>query len=95
MPVFGAIVTLPAPTEPGAPSVAEVIRAVAASPGVAMVGEPTAGRLPLVIETDDRNGDELAWNALVAIPGVMALDLAFADFSDLPADPSACEGLPS
>ncbi len=95
MPVLGVVVTL-APeigTCPG--GLASFTDAIARTPGVAMVGEPDHGRLPLVLETEDREGDESVWAALVSLPGVLAVDLAFADFSDLSEPPSPLQGLSS
>ncbi|MDO9280689.1 MAG: hypothetical protein Q7U06_02205 [Pseudomonadota bacterium] len=84
MPILGAVVTLaPLPSH----VVPDVHAAIAAVPGVVALGEPIGPRLPIVIEIATRREDEAVIDALLAIPGVMGFDLAFADFSDLTGAP--------
>ena len=75
MPVLGVVVTHPEPLS--------ILAAVRASPGVASVGEPVRGRLPAVLDVPGRTDDEPLLDALRALPGVLAVDVAFADISDL------------
>jgi nitrate reductase NapAB chaperone NapD len=81
MPILGVVLTHPSPTS--------LVAAVRAIPEVAALGEPTPNRLPLVLHTTDKRADEPVLDALRALPGVLAVDLAFADFSDLVSDPVA------
>ncbi|MDP2316363.1 MAG: hypothetical protein Q8P41_25925 [Pseudomonadota bacterium] len=76
MPVLGVVLTHP---DPGA--LADLVRAI---PGVVLVGNPVSNRLPAAFETARKGDDEPLFEALRALPGVLAVDLAFADFSDLP-----------
>lgn len=75
MPVLGVVVTHPDPVS--------LVPGLRASPGIVAVGEPTPTRVPAVLEFADRRGDEPLLDALHALPGVLAVDIAFADFSDL------------
>lgn len=75
MPILGVVLTHPTPMR-----LADTVSAV---PGVIAVGEPTGNRLPAVLETAQKRDDEALLDALRALPGVLAVDLAFADFSDL------------
>ena len=90
MPILGAVVTLsPLPAH----VLADVRAAIAAVPGVAVLGVAVGPRLPVVIDIATRREDEAVITALLEIPGVMGFDLAYADFSDLidalpPASPS-------
>jgi hypothetical protein len=77
MPILGIVVTHPAPA-----AVAPLLREV---PGICAVGEPFAGRVAAVAETSRKQDDEPLFDALRALPGVLAVDLAYADFSDLSA----------
>lgn len=75
MPVLGVVITHPDP---------EALRpALAAVPGVRLVGDPSGPRLPVALQVARREDDEPLLDALRALPGVLAVDLAFADFSDL------------
>lgn len=84
MPILGAVVTLAPPTSTS--TRAHALAAVAAVPGVALVGGLAGARLPIVIETLRKQDDEGVFDALRAVPGVLMVDLAFADFSDLLAE---------
>lgn len=84
MPVLGVVVTLS--ERPAAREAA--LAAMRADPrltvGEAMGPAGSAGRrVPVVIDTIDRDEDRACWRALEALPGVDAIELAFADFSDL------------
>lgn len=81
MPILGVVVTHPSP--------ATLVEAVRDIPGVVAIGEPTPNRLPLALHTRDKRSDEPVLEALRALPDVLAVDLAFADFSDLVSDPPA------
>lgn len=89
MPVLGAVVTF------GSGSELDASRfAVGAVPGVVLIGEPEGARLPIVIETLTKHEDDDVMDGLFAIPGVLTVDLAFADFSDI-TGPAASTGSPS
>lgn len=78
MPVLGAVVNFASGAD-----LAASRSAVEAVPGVVLIGEPEGARLPIVIETLTKHDDEDVMEGLYAIPGVLTVDLAFADFSDL------------
>jgi hypothetical protein len=46
------------------------------------VGEPSLGRVPIVVETSDADEDRLVWEWLHAIPGVAVVVVAFIHFDD-------------
>lgn len=75
MPILGVVVHHPHPSE--------LIDFVSTLPGVSLCGEPGERRLPVVLETAQKNDDEPLFAALGALPGVVGVDLVFADFSDL------------
>ena len=76
MPVSGLVLTL-SPGDGG-----QVAQALGADPRVT-VGERAAQRLPVVTETDTM-GDHLdLWNELEGLDGVLQVELAFHDFSDV------------
>lgn len=77
MPILGVVLTHPAP--------ATLADAVAALPGFAALGTPAGSRLPTVFHTARKGDDEPLFDSLRALDGVLAVDLAFADFSDLTA----------
>lgn len=79
MPILGVVLTHPSP--------GDLIPSVRDISGVTAVGAPVANRLPAVLHTACKRDDEPLMDALRALPGVLAVDLAFADFSDLPTDP--------
>jgi len=59
------------------------VEALAADPRITL-GEAQRGRkLPLVTDTETLEEQQDLWRALVNIPGVLTLDLAFEDFSDV------------
>lgn len=78
MPVLGAVAHIS--PEPGLRL--KALAALAATPGLTF-GELQDDRVPLVIEALDRRDGDLRWEALGAMPGVLHLELAYADFSDL------------
>ena len=75
MPILGVVLTHPSPA-----ALAVLLRGVS---GVVAVGEPLDIRLPAVLETTEKRDDEPLLDALRALEGVLSVDLAFADFSDL------------
>jgi hypothetical protein len=81
MPILGLVLSHPDPAR-----LADEIRAL---PGVLIVGAPAATKLPVAVEIaavePDRRAAEPLLDALRAIPGV-ALDIAYADLSDIHAD---------
>jgi hypothetical protein len=83
MPILGVVAVLSSRPDERAAALA----ALQADPRVTP-GDPQGDRLPLVLETRDRADDKACWAALEAIPGLVALDVAFADFSDLHPQPS-------
>ena len=88
MPVFGFVLTLVA-----APEAEGALEKLAREPGVEL-GAPEGRRLPLVLELDphaDPEGRVVGWRAL---PGVLHVDYAFADFDDLVNETRGKEGLP-
>lgn len=82
MPVIGAVVTLS--PEPGLR--AQALAALAREPALTM-GDLQAGRMPIVLETSSTREDRDRFDALHRLPGVMAAEPVFADFSDLLASP--------
>lgn len=62
---------------------AALARVVAAHPWVVAVGQPNGVHLPLVLCTDTFDEDESAMLAMADIPGVVAVELAFASPTDL------------
>lgn len=52
-------------------------------PAVTQIGAPLGVRLPVVAETSSPQEDERLLEQLWALPGVVAVDIAFVDFSDL------------
>lgn len=76
MPIFGLVVQLR--PESTAATVSAALQNV---PGVAKLGEITGRRIPLVLDFD--GPDDLALDSIYEVPGVLGVDLAFVDFSDL------------
>lgn len=75
MPILGVVLTHPDPST--------ILADLSVVPGVLTVGVPTLNRLPAVLETRHKNDDEALFDVLRALPGVLGVDLAYADFSDL------------
>jgi nitrate reductase NapAB chaperone NapD len=76
MPVLGAVVHW----RPGGRQA--VLEHLLANPAFT-VGQETAGRLPIVIESASPQQDKALWNELLDLPECAHLELAFADFSDV------------
>lgn len=74
MPILGVVVTHPKPDE--------LRSALADNVAVARVGTPVRDRLPLVLFVAHHDEDYVAIETIRSLPGVFAVDLAFADFSD-------------
>lgn len=78
MPISGLVLTLS--EDPGLRlALLDALRLV---PRVT-VGEPRGGRLPIVTETGSIREDEALFEELVRTPGVLAVELAYHDFSDV------------
>ncbi|MCK6503553.1 hypothetical protein L6R53_09170 [Myxococcota bacterium] len=78
MPVLGAVAHI----SPAPGLRLQALAALAATPGLTF-GELAQDRLPLVLEVADRADGDRRWQALAGTPGVLHLELAYADFSDL------------
>lgn len=78
MPVLGVVAVLSSRADQREAALC----ALRADPWVTL-GELTGDRLPLVLETRSRAEDKAAWAALQDVPGVLALDVAFAHFADV------------
>jgi hypothetical protein len=78
MPVSGLVLTLS--PDPGLRALA--LEALARDPRVT-VGERIGARLPVVTETDTLLEHHALWSDLEAIDGVLLVQLAFHDFSDV------------
>lgn len=76
MPIVSAVMTV-VPSRKDA-----LLRELAERPELEL-GPPAGLRIPVVIDTVDRAHDKQAWKRLETTVGVLALDLVFADFSDL------------
>ncbi|GDX80747.1 hypothetical protein LBMAG42_25580 [Deltaproteobacteria bacterium] len=74
MPILGVIVNHPSP-----PDLCEVLRWFAL---VSRVGDPVGPAVPLVLDLAHSDDVEAALDALRALPNVVSVGLAFADFSD-------------
>jgi hypothetical protein len=74
MPILGVVVTHPHPSV--------LLAALADNARVTRVGTPVHDRLPLVLAIAHHDDDRAELDALAALPGVLSVDLAFADFSD-------------
>ncbi len=85
MPIVGAVLHLD-------PLVVGVVDALASKPQLEL-GPANGTRQPVVSCTDSRREDKALWRFIEALPGVMHVELAFADFSDL-TDPAGCEVSP-
>lgn len=80
MSILGVVLSHPAPST--------LLSLLAAHPGVVAIGEPDGTYLPVVLST--QQDDEQAILGLHGLPGVVAVELAFAS----PTEPSADEHAP-
>jgi nitrate reductase NapAB chaperone NapD len=78
MPVIGAVITLAADEN----ACQQALRVLNADTTLD-IGELNGRRLPVVIETSSTREDRARFKALHAIPGVLAAEPVFVDFSDL------------
>jgi nitrate reductase NapAB chaperone NapD len=78
MPIVSAVLTL----APDLVTRAAVQRALGTDPRITL-GPLNADRLPVVLETSSRDEDRALWERVADSPGVLNIELAFADFSDL------------
>lgn len=78
MPITGAVVTL-SEDEAEAEAAARDLRG---HPAI-VVGPARGLRLPVVLDTDTQAEHDALWAAIDRTPGVMMVELAFADFSDV------------
>ncbi|MDD9947690.1 MAG: hypothetical protein OXU20_42005 [Myxococcales bacterium] len=78
MPTTGLVVTI----EGDEPSIAIATGVLGALAGVTL-GTLHGARCPVVVETDDLAGHERVLQAVQRVSGVLACELAFADFSDV------------
>jgi len=88
MPVLGAVLTLS-----DEPALRDAIVDTLGADVRVTLGDATGNRLPVVLETDSRGEDKACWEAVTRLPGVMHVELAFADFSDLH-EPAQADGAP-
>lgn len=83
MPVVGLVLTLS--EDPG---LAEQVLGWLARDGRFTAGARFGRRLPVVMDTPDREADEDAWRDLAGVPGVTSADVIFAGVADEnPSDP--------
>ena len=78
MPILSAVLTL----QPDPALRAATLSWLHAHPDVT-VGEAFGERLPIVLDTPDRDRDRQLWQALERLPGVAHLAVVSAHFSDL------------
>mgnify|MGYP003407000212 FL=1 len=76
MPVAGLVLTLADDTP------ASLMAALAHTPGISL-GEPCGARLPVVLEAESPQALDAVLYELGARPGVLRVELAFAELSDL------------
>jgi len=85
MPVSGLVVTLkPAQPSGGDPADTpdlEAVRQIANHPNF-QAGELQKSRLPIVLDTQDKETDKACWGWLNELPGVHHVDVAFIHFED-------------
>jgi nitrate reductase NapAB chaperone NapD len=79
MPVSGLVVTL---HEQDALREAAT-RALAAHPAITVGELQRDGKLPLVTDTDSLREQAIVWEEIQRLPGVLCVDLAYHDFSDV------------
>ena len=77
MPIFGFVLTLTA-----ASGTSRALEALAREPGVTL-GAPNGSRLPVVLELEAHADPEARVAGWLALPDVLHVDYAFADFDDL------------
>ncbi|MFW5877018.1 MAG: hypothetical protein ACOCXM_09795 [Myxococcota bacterium] len=78
MPISGVVLTLS-----DVPRVREgALDALRADPRITL-GEPAGLRWPVVVDTPDGSGHQQALDELERAPGIVFVELAFADFSDV------------
>jgi hypothetical protein len=75
MPVVGAVLHLEFENS-------LVLGAITTEPRI-LVGELTGNRLPIVTTTSSSYEDKEIWKVIKDLPGVLHIEIAFADFSDL------------
>lgn len=76
MPVSGLVATV----QPSA-EVEAVCCALQSEPAV-QLGQAEGRRIPLVVDTPDRETDKQVWQRLVATPGLLNLDVVFVGFDE-------------
>jgi nitrate reductase NapAB chaperone NapD len=88
MPILSAVLTLSGSEE-------RRQQTLAALSGDARVtlGVTHGHRLPVVLESHDRDEDRALWCQVMDLPGVLSAELVFADFSDL-SEPRDAESTP-
>lgn len=95
MPVSGLVITLaPPPDVPGASNglrdgSTRVIEQIHLHPHL-QVGPRQGQRLPVVLDTPDRETDKRCWLWLNGLPGVHHVDIAFIHFEDEDAFDASC-----
>jgi nitrate reductase NapAB chaperone NapD len=83
MPVIGAVIVL----SPEPSLRARALAALATEPSLTL-GELHGARLPVVLETQSPREDRARFDALRELPGVLAAEPVYANFSDLLASPA-------
>lgn len=78
MPIVSAVLTLSPDPALRAQTLAELAELPALTAATAH-----KDRLPVVVDTPDRGEDRAAWTMIESLPGVLHIELVFADFSDL------------
>ena len=76
MPVSGLVATVTPSAE-----VEAVCRTLQREPAV-QLGQPEGRRIPLVVDTPDRDTDKRVWQRLSATPGLLNLDVVFVGFDE-------------
>ena len=87
MPVSGLVVTLDADPNRARGAVTQILNHSAFD-----VGERCGHRLPVVLETPDRQDDKQCWQWLNDLSGVVHVDAAFIHFDEAP---SGCAKQPA
>lgn len=86
MAISGLVITL----EPSAAAAERAVRALSADPRIAL-GQRIGWRVPLVAETPSPAADADLWAALLATPGVQAVDVTFVSVDPTPATEPASD----